>query len=349
MQFNELVKTLTDTPCQTSQGLNPEISAVAAIDAARQGDLSFIEGSKFANRIQETQASALILPESQTLQALATDRQIAWIAVQNPRLMFAQAIALFYKPFALAPDVHPTAVIHPTAILGEAVAIGAHVTIQAGAKIGDQVCIHPNVVIYPQVEIGDRSVLHANCVIHERSQIGPDCLIHSGAVIGAEGFGFVPTATGWHKMPQSGFVVLEAEVEVGCQTAIDRPSVGETRIGRGTKIDNLVQIGHGCQIGDHCLLVAQTGLAGRVELGAGVVLAAQVGIADQVKVGAKAIATARSGIMDDIPAGTVVGGAPAIAHKTFLKTIALFHRLPELFQSVKKLQQQASDAARKSD
>jgi UDP-3-O-[3-hydroxymyristoyl] glucosamine N-acyltransferase len=341
--FQQVVQKLglsiSDTSLVDCPDLQPEISTVAAIEAACSGGLSFVEGERFADSLESTQASALIVPLSPALQAAATARQIAWIATPQPRLVFAQAIALFYQPFAPAPAIHATAVIDPTVELGAGVAISAHVVLQAGVKIGDGVVIHPNVVIYPQVAIGDRTVLHANCVIHERSQIGADCVIHSGAAIGAEGFGFVPTPEGWFKMPQSGYTVIENEVEVGCNTTIDRPSVGETRIGRGSKIDNLVQIGHGCQIGDNCVIAGQAGMAGRVTLGKGVILAGQVGISDQVQIGDGAIASAKSGIHNNIAAGEIVGGIPARPQKLFLKLLALQARLPELYRSVKQLQQ----------
>ncbi len=344
MQFSEVVVRLgmvaADNSLSCRSDLNPEITGVAAIDQTRGGQLSFIEGDRFAHYLQQTQASALILPSEAALQQRALERQIAWIATPQPRLLFAQAIALFYQPWQPEPAVHPTAVIHPTARIGQGVAIGAHVVIQAGVQIGDGVCIHPQVVVYPQVTIGDRSVLHAHCVLHERTQIGADCIIHSGAVIGAEGFGFVPTATGWYKMPQSGRTILEAEVEVGCNTTIDRPAVGETRIGRGSKIDNLVQIGHGCQLGENCALAAQVGLAGGGKLGARVVLAGQVGIADHCRIGAGAIATAGAGIPGDVKAGAVVSGFPAIDNKTWLKAAALYRRLPELYQLLKQLRRQ---------
>jgi UDP-3-O-[3-hydroxymyristoyl] glucosamine N-acyltransferase len=229
-------------------------------------------------------------------------------------------------------------VIDPSVQLGQEVAIGAHVVIQAGASIGDRVCIHPNVVVYPESQIGDRTVLHANSVIHERTQIGADCVIHAGAVIGSEGFGFVPTREGWYKMEQSGYVVLEDGVEVGCNSTVDRPAVGETRIGRSTKLDNLVHIGHGCQIGQGCAIAAQVGLAGGVEVGDRAILAGQVGAANNAKIGAGAIATSKTGVHGTVEAGQVVSGYPAVDHKIYLKSSAIYSRLPEMYQTLKRLQ-----------
>ncbi len=347
MKFSEIVQKLSDAATGNSltsdKDKDLEIIGVAAVDEASPDTLSYIDGAKFAAQIQKTQASALILPTDEGLQAQAQERGIAWIATSQPRLLFARAIALFYQPFHPAAEIHPTAVIDPTADLGNDLYIGAHVVIQAGVKIGNSVCIHPNVVIYPGSQIGDRTVLHANCTIQERTRIGADCVIHSGAVIGGEGFGFVPSASGWVKMQQSGYTVLEDGVEVGCNSTIDRPAVGETRIGRNTKMDNMVHIGHGSKIGANCAIAAQVGMAGGTKVGNQVILAGQVGIANQAKVGDGVIASAKTGIHSDIEPGITVSGYPAIPHRVWLKAATIYSRIPEMYQTLKQLQKRFAD------
>jgi UDP-3-O-[3-hydroxymyristoyl] glucosamine N-acyltransferase len=338
MKLSTLVEQLAQRGAvpTVSLGNDPTLQGLSPIEQAEPQTLSYIGSDQYAQHIATTVAAALILPLDPSLQSQATGRGLPWLATTMPRALLAQAISCFYQPFQPEPGIDPTATVHPTAQLGKDVAIAANVVIQAGVTLGDGVCIHPNVVIYPGVTIGDRTVLHANCVIHERSQIGPDCVIHSGAAIGAEGFGFVPIPEGWLKMPQSGHVVLEAGVEVGCNSAIDRPALGFTHIGTNTKIDNLVQIAHGAKIGPNCAIAAQAGMAGGVKLGQRVILAGQVGIADHLTIGDGAIASAKAGIINNVAAGETVAGYPAIPHKLWLKLAAIHKRLPEMYQHFRK-------------
>ncbi len=339
MKFSDIVGQLEahpgrdcSNPLACDVGSDPEIVGLASIEAAPASTLSYIEGDKFASWVAKTTASALILPDDSALQARASARKIAWVADREPRLLFARAIALFYQPFRPAAGIHPTAVVDSDCHLGRNVSIGAGAVVQAGVTIGDDACLHPNVTVYPGVAIGARATLHANCTIGERSQIGSDCTIHCGAVIGSEGFGFVPTPTGWVKMEQSGYVVLEAGVEVGANSTIDRPAVGITHIGANTKIDNLVHIGHGCTVGKNCAFAAQVGLAGGVVVEEGVLLAGQVGVANQARIGKGAVVMAQSGVINRVGAGAVVFGSPALPRALQIRAHAAYQRLPEIYR-----------------
>ncbi|VEP14977.1 UDP-3-O-acylglucosamine N-acyltransferase [Hyella patelloides LEGE 07179] len=341
MKFQELIACLgdlaTNNSLQSNPDRNPDLTGIAAIKEAQINHLSYIEGAKFASMLAETAASALILPQDETLQQQATNIGIAWIATKQPRLLFAKAIAFFYQPYQPDPGIHPTAIIDSTTKIGKDVYIGAYAVIQQNVTIGDRVSIHPQVTIYPDVIIGNNTILYSNSTIQERSQIGANCVIHSGAVIGAEGFGFVPTATGWEKMEQSGYTVLEDGVEIGCNSAVDRPAVGETRIKANTKLDNLVQIGHGCTVGRNCALAAQVGLAGGVTVEDGVLLGGQVGVANQITIGKGTIVTAQSGVTHNIKPDLMVTGTPAYPSQDFRKSYAIFKRLPEIYAGFKKL------------
>ena len=341
MKFNEIVEKnsslISDHSLNSKPNLNPEIIAITPIEEAQKETISYIEGAKFASKVADTLATALILPNNQDLQNQATQRDIAWISTQNPRLLFAKTISLFYQPFRPQPSIHPSAVIDPSANLGKDIYIGPNAVIEKNVTLGNNSCIMANVVIYPDVKIGENTLLHSNCTIHERSKIGNNCVIHSGAVIGAEGFGFVPTSEGWYKMEQSGYVILGDGVEIGCNSAVDRPSVGVTTIDKNTKLDNMVHIAHSCQIGENCAIAAQVGLAGGVTVGNRVILAGQVGIANQAKIGDGAIASAQTGIHSNVAPGEVVSGSPAVSNSLYLKVSAIYKRLPEMYKTIKKL------------
>ena len=233
--------------------------------------------------------------------------------------------------------VDPTVEIDPTAHLA------AHVVVAGGSRIGAGCVLHPGVVIYDDVIVGPDCEIHAGAVLHPGSRLGRGCVVHSQAVIGSEGFGFVPTAAGWRKMPQTGLVVLEDGVEVGCGSTIDRPSVGETRIGAGSKIDNLVHVGHGVVTGRGCALAAQVGIAGGARLGDGVILAGQVGVANRAVIGDRAIASSKSGIHGEVAAGEVVSGYPAIPNRLWLRCSAVYNKLPELARSLRRLEKGSQD------
>jgi len=318
---------------------DPDLVGVAPLGQAQGNQLSFLENMQFFQQLAQTQAGALLLPEDSKVLAVIGDRSIPHVITKQPRLLFAQAISLLYPPPPLPQGVHPTAVIAEGVVIPVSAYIGAHVVIGTGVQVGESVQIYANCTVYEGVYIGDRTVIHANAVIHPHTQIGKDCVIHSGAVIGSEGFGFVPDSQGkWTKMPQIGRVILEDGVEVGCNSCIDRGAIGETRIGQGTKIDNQVQIAHGCKTGRNCLLAGQVGLSGGVTLGNNVILAGQVGVANHIHLGDGVVAAAKSGIHDDQPAQAQVMGYPAFSAKEFFKATAVFKRLPEMQKVLRELQ-----------
>ena len=349
MRFSELLGHLSERGAAGGADLahhlaaDPLLEGAAALDQARGGQLSFLEpGNGLANALANTGASALLLPtrceEATALQQQASERGIAWIALVNPRLGFAEALEALYPVPPKPPGIHASAVVDPSAVVGMGSHVGAHAVIGARVQIGSGCTLHPHVVLYDDVQIGEGCVLHAGAVLHPGSRLGRGCVVHSNAVIGSEGFGFVPTASGWRKMPQTGQVVLEDGVEVGCGSAIDRPSVGETRIGAGSKLDNLVHVGHGVTTGQGCAMAAQVGIAGGARLGNGVILAGQVGLANKAVMGDRSIASSKSGVHGEVAAGEVVSGYPAIPNRLWLRCSAAFNKLPELARALRQLE-----------
>ena len=341
MRFSSLIKALQagESGLRWSQlGQDPDLSGAAALDQAVGDQLSFLEaGNVLSASLSDSAVGALLLPDQQDLIDLASQRGIAFAVVSDPRLAFAEALDCLHPRQRPQADIHPTAVIDERAVVGPGTAVAARVCIGAGSRVGADCIVHPGVVIYDDVVIADGCELHANAVLHPGSRLGRRCVVNSNAVVGSEGFGFVPTAKGWRKMPQTGQVVLEDGVEVGCGSTIDRPSVGETRIGAGTKIDNLVQIGHGVSTGRGCAFAAQVGIAGGARIGHGVILAGQVGVANRAVIGDRAIASSKSGIHGEVAAGEVVSGYPAIPNRLWLRCSAAFSKLPELARAVREL------------
>ena len=341
MRFSELLGRLTQVSAETARNLagDPELVGAQALDQAAAGQLSFLEsGNALAAALESTRASAVLIPADPELQTIASAQGLAWVALKDPRLGFAEALEALYPRAPKPAGIHPSAVVASTAQVGAQVHIGAHVVVGEGSRIGDGCTLHPGAVLYDDVELAAGCEIHAGAVLHPGSRLAERCVVHSNAVIGSEGFGFVPTAQGWRKMPQTGLVVLEEAVEVGCGTTIDRPSVGETRIGAGTKIDNLVQIGHGVVTGRGCALASQVGIAGGARLGHGVILAGQVGVANRAVIGDRAIASSKSGIHGEVAAGEVVSGYPAIPNRLWLRCSAAFNKLPEMAKALRKLQ-----------
>ncbi|HEY0264938.1 MAG TPA: UDP-3-O-(3-hydroxymyristoyl)glucosamine N-acyltransferase [Granulicella sp.] len=307
------------------------ITGLAGIEEATAGQLTFVSNKKYVAAARTTKAGAILVePRFPEVEA-------ATLRLENPYLAFARAIELFYTPPAYEPGIHPTAVIAPTARIGKDAHVGAYVSIGDHALIGDHAVLLPHVVIYPHVEIGDYLFAHAHAVVREHCKLGDHVLLQNGVVIGGDGFGFAKQADGtWYKILQSGPTVLEDHVEVQANSCIDRASIGETRIRAGAKVDNLVQVGHGSTVGRDTLLCAQVGLAGTTTVGNSVILAGQVGVAGHCTIGDGVIVTAQSGTHGYIAPGKMVSGSPAFDHRQWMRSTAIFSRLPELMREFKK-------------
>ena len=313
-----------------------EITGIAGIEVAGPGQLTFVANPRYAAQARTTKATAILVdptfPEIET----------ATLRLANPYLGFARAIELFYTPPAYAPGIHPTAIIAPTAKIGEDAHIGPYAVISDHVEIGPHATILAHAVVYPGVRAGSRLFLHAHAIVREHCLLGDNVVIQNGAIVGADGFGFarqqgpnqLPGGP-WYKIVQSGPAVLEDNVEIQANACIDRASIGETRIQSGAKIDNLVQVGHGSNVGPATLLCAQVGLAGSTTIGKNVILAGQVGVAGHLTVGDGVIATAQSGIPNDVPAGKKVSGYPAVDSMQWLRTTALINKLPDLIRDLK--------------
>jgi UDP-3-O-[3-hydroxymyristoyl] glucosamine N-acyltransferase len=306
------------------------ITGVASIETAGPGDLTFVANPKYAALARTTKAAAVLVePDFSEISAPT-------LRITNPYLAFARAIELFYQSPAYPPGVHSTAVISPTAEIGANAHIGAYAVIGENVILGDNAVLLPHSVIYDHVRAGKNLFLHSHAVVREHCRLGDNVILQNGAIVGADGFGFARQSNGsWYKILQSGPAVLEDNVEVQANACIDRASIGETRIGAGAKVDNLVQVGHGSTVGANTLLCAQVGLAGSTTIGKGVILAGQVGVAGHCTVGDGAIATAQSGIPGDVAPGKIVSGYPAIDNRQWLRVVALVNRLPELLRGMK--------------
>jgi len=309
-----------------------EITSAAGLDIARAGDISFLANPKYTPQIAVTKASAIFLNEG-----VMPDRDdIAVLRAKDSYVAYTETLRLFHPEPPIRPSIHPTAAIDPTAIVSEDSEIGANVVIGKNCRVEEGVRIFPNATIYDGARIGKNSVIHSGAAVRENCEVGENCIIHNNSTIGSDGFGYAKTEQKtWLKIPQVGRVVLEDDVEVGANTAIDRASVGETRIKRGAKIDNLVQIGHSCTVDEDALICSQTGLAGSSVIGKRVVLAGQVGIAGHLKVGDDAVITAKSATSHDVENGKVISGIPAFDNREWLRSTAAFRRLGEIAQKLR--------------
>src|SRR5579871_1115556 len=307
-----------------------EITSVGAIETALPGQITFAVSSKYASAARATNASAVIVDEKFP----ALDKPT--LRTRNPHFAYARAVEMLHAQPQEKRGIHPTAVIDPSARIGANASIGACVVIGSDVEIGEGCTLLPQVVIYRDVKIGRNFFAHSHVSIRENCVIGNNVQLHNGVVIGSDGFGFAKDDTGtWYKIPQVGRVVIEDNVEIQANSCIDRASMGETRIGRNTKIDNLVQVAHNCVIAENSMLCAQVGLAGSTEVGKNVILAGQVGVAGHCKIGDNVIVTAQSGTHGDIPAGSMVSGSPAFDHRQWLRSVTAFMKLPEMARAIR--------------
>jgi UDP-3-O-[3-hydroxymyristoyl] glucosamine N-acyltransferase len=326
--------------CRLEGNGDLDIVRVAGIQDAEPGDITFLANPKYEKTLRLTRASAVILRDD------APAAPCAILRAADPYLAFARAVSLFAPDWRPPAGVHSLAAVAADARIGSGVSIGPFVAVGEGATIGDRTVIFPNVTVGPGARIGADCVIHANASIRERVTIGNRVILQDGVVVGGDGYGFVRRGDGTHeKIPQIATVVIEDDVELGANTTVDRPAVGETRIRAGTKIDNLVQIGHGVVVGRNALLAAQVGIAGSTHLGDDVIFGGQVGVGGHLTIGRGAVAVGQSGITNSLQSGALVAGYPAIDSREWRKASVVFRRLPELKRRIEDLEARVAELA----
>ena len=317
------------------------ITGVAGVEDAGPGDLTFLADRRYAENAARTRAAAILIA------APEAGLPCPAIVVPDPLAAFLTVAARYHPSTVPAPGIHPSAVLGPGVELGAEVAIGAHAVLEAGATIGDRAIIGPLAYVGEHATVGAQCRLYPGAVVREGCVLGARVIVQPGAVIGADGFGFRTQGGVHHKVPQLGRVVIEDDVEIGAGCTIDRATFGETRIGRGTKFDNLVHVGHNVRIGDHSLLVAQVGIGGSTTLGRYVVLAGQVGIIGHLTIGDQVQVGAGSGVMHSVPAGTKLWGAPAMPVNEAKRVFAATRRTPEMLKEIAGLKRQLAELSAK--
>ncbi len=310
------------------------LKSFALADRAQPGDLTFAENEEFLARAEQSAASAIIV----TVKFTSAVKVL--IRVPNARIAFAKALVLFFPEPSLSPSIHPSSVVAPSALIDPTAYIGPNCVIGERVRIGARAVLHAGDYVGDDCQLAAGTVLFPNVTLYPQSELGERVRIHSGTVIGSDGFGYVLDAGVHRKVPQIGNVILGDDVEIGANVTIDRGALKPTVIGRGTKIDNLVQIGHNVQIGEHCLVISQAGIAGSCELGSYVILAGQAGISGHLKIGNQVTVSAQSGVMHDIPAGEKWLGSPAQPDKQTKRQMLAIQRLPELVRRVAKIEKQ---------
>ncbi len=320
-----------------------EVTGVQGIEEAGATEITFVANPRYAGLARTTRAAAVLVePEFPEITT-------ATLRLKNPYLAFARALGLFYQAPVYPPGIHPTAVIDSTAEIGEGAHIGAYVVVGPGCRLGDHATLLPHVVLYPGVQAGDYLFAHAHSIVRERCVLGDHVTLENGAIIGSDGFGFAKNEAGhWEKIPQSGPVRIGNRVDVQANACIDRATVGATQIGDGSKVDNLVQVGHGSRVGENTLLCAQAGLAGSSTVGNNAILAGQAGVAGHCTLGDGVILTAQSGVSHDVAAGKMISGSPAFDNRVWLRAVTLFQRLPELLKRIDRVEKKLAAPLREA-
>ena len=338
MKLSELA---TRLDCRLEGDGELDVTRVAGIQDAQPGDVTFLANPKYEKLLATTRATAVILKED------VPAAPCAMLRARDPYLAFARAVSLFAPVSRPAPGVHALAAIAAGAHLGADVSVGPFVAIGEDARIGDRTVIYPNATIGADTTVGSDCTIHSNVAIRERCTVGDRVILQNGVVIGGDGYGFVRRGDGTHeKIPQVAVVVIEDDVELGANTTVDRPAVGETRIKAGTKIDNLVQIGHGVTVGRNVLMAAQVGIAGSTDVEDDVVFGGQVGVGGHLTIGRGAIAVGQSGVTNSLDPGAFVAGYPAIDSRDWRKASVLFRRLPEMKRRIEQLEARVAELTR---
>lgn len=319
---------------------NRLISHIASFKEAKEGDITFISDKKELKKIPTNQISASCILVSEDIETISCPK----IIVDNPKLAFAKLLEIFFPPPPTPPQgIHPSAVIGKDVEIGKEVSIGAYCIISDGVKIKDNVILYPFTFMGNDAVIGENSVVYPQVVIYDKVKIGKDVIIHSGSVIGSDGFGYVKTADKHYKIPQKGNVVIEDKVEIGAGVTIDRATLGATTIGEGTKIDNLVHVGHNVKIGKNCIIVAQVGISGSVTIEDNVIIAGQAGVSEHVLIKENTIVASRAGVIKDIGPNQIVSGFPARPHHQEMKIKVLTQKLPQLVNKIKNLEKKVEE------
>ncbi|UCD84555.1 MAG: UDP-3-O-(3-hydroxymyristoyl)glucosamine N-acyltransferase [Deltaproteobacteria bacterium] len=314
-----------------------KIKSVGSIDGAIEGQIAFIASTRYLRKLNQTEASAIVVPPK----VKRAKKPI--LVSENPYLAWAKIATMLSPEPQFSREISRSSTIAPSAKLGKDLSIYPFVYVGERVEIDDRVVLMPGVWVGDDSRIGEDSVIYANASIYPGSGIGKRVIIHSGAVIGSDGFGFVPEGKKHFKIPQRGVVVVEDDVEIGANVTIDRATLGKTIIKKGTKIDNLVQIGHNVIIGENCIIVAQVGISGSTKLGNNVILAGQVGVSDHVKIGDNVVVGAKSGVSNSIAPNRQVSGIPTIAHRDWLRAATIFGKLPELRKTLRELEKKVKE------